>query len=203
MTISRKTRPLTRDTRILRDATLVVIATEGSETERQYFSIFGNKRVQVKVIPSFNGRSAPNHILINLKKFQQEYNLDKKDILCLAIDKDRYPESMLSLVAAESFKADLIFSVSVPSFEVWLSLHFDAPIPETLRTARDFEDHLRNYLGSYNKSNINLGVFVPGVSMAVSRARALDTNPSHRWPEKIGSRVYRIVEKIQSLYGVE
>jgi len=49
---SRRKRPLKRDIKHLRDTRLVVIATEGHCTEKQYFEIFERRssRVQVKIL---------------------------------------------------------------------------------------------------------------------------------------------------------
>jgi len=39
----RKKRPIEREVGVLRDARLIIIATEGEKTEKQYFSIFRPK----------------------------------------------------------------------------------------------------------------------------------------------------------------
>ena len=51
-----------------RDASLIFIACEGEQTERQYFSFncLKNSRVKLIIIPS-DGKSAPSYVLDNLK----------------------------------------------------------------------------------------------------------------------------------------
>jgi len=45
----RKKRPIDRNLEIVGDTRLLIIATEGRKTEKQYFAQFHNRRVQVKV----------------------------------------------------------------------------------------------------------------------------------------------------------
>lgn len=158
---SRRKRPIDRRSRPLphRDARLFVIATEGEETEKQYFSMFGNKRCQVKVIPSEDGRSAPHHILKQLKEYKREYQIGSGDELWLMVDVDRWRPGRLAEVAAEAGRSSFELAVSNPCFEVWLYLHH--------------------------------------VETAIQRARALDDNPTERWPSRTGTHVYRVVEKVK------
>jgi hypothetical protein len=80
----------------LRDAHLIVIATEGGHTEEQYFDIFESKKVQIKVLPTEDGYSAPKHVLQRLANYKKEYQIGKDDQLWLMIDRDRWNESQLS-----------------------------------------------------------------------------------------------------------
>ena len=74
---SRRPRPLDRRIPHLRDTRLVIIATEGECTEKQYFSIFERKstRVQVRVLETTQGMSAPKHVLDRLRRYRREYEL--------------------------------------------------------------------------------------------------------------------------------
>ena len=76
---TRRKRPLDRRTRPEphRDARLFVIATEGEKTEKQYFSLFRNRRCQVKIITSKEGRSAPKYIFEQLKKIQERVSTQR------------------------------------------------------------------------------------------------------------------------------
>lgn len=70
---SRKKRPLDRTVEHVRDCRLIIIAAEGRHTEKQYFSLFHNPRVQVKVLSTEDdGCSAPNHVLARLDVFRNE-----------------------------------------------------------------------------------------------------------------------------------
>ena len=64
----RKTRPLDRDRGVVRDASLIVIASEDEYVVRDYFSRFATRRVQVVVIPTEDGRSAPADVIARLDR---------------------------------------------------------------------------------------------------------------------------------------
>lgn len=196
---SRQKRPLERVIPHKRDTRLVVIATEGSSTEKDYFNIFRkkNSRVQVKVLPTVNGMSAPRHVLHRLKKFRDEFELGTQDALFLVIDKDRWPDAQLAKVASDARKSKFVLAVSCPCFEVWLYLHFDDPTPEMKTiSSREMEQALHSLLNGYNKTNLRTELFEPYVVNAVKRAKKIDILPSDRWPNQIGTRVYLVIEKI-------
>jgi hypothetical protein len=71
-----KKRPIDRTVTHLRDTRLIVIATEGEQTERQYFAMFQNSRVQVRVMPSEGGLSSPEHVLSRLDAYSDEFRLE-------------------------------------------------------------------------------------------------------------------------------
>lgn len=56
---------------------------------------------------------------------------------------------------------------------------------------------LRDVIGQYNPSSINIHDFWGVTEIAIDRAKRLDVNPAERWPNEIGSRVYIIMEKIR------
>ena len=90
-------------------------------------------------------------------------------------------------------------AISNPCFEIWLCLHFGDLLPED-RTCKDFEIRLRNILGSYNKSNLDVLAYTPNVKSAIERSRNLDLNIQESWTSQLGTRVYKLVESIlQSL----
>ncbi|QTA80839.1 RloB domain-containing protein [Desulfonema limicola] len=87
----RKKRPLNRKITHLRDTKLIIIATEGHKTEKQYFKIFKNHRVQVVIIPSKDNRSAPEYILERLNTYSEGYQIGDDDELWLMVDTDLEP----------------------------------------------------------------------------------------------------------------
>ncbi|WP_292044732.1 MULTISPECIES: RloB family protein [unclassified Brevundimonas] len=205
MLTSRKQRPLERDETTLRDATLIVIATEGAKTEVGYFSRFGGSRLKVRVIPAVDNRSSPKDILQNILNFQTEYDLDQDDQLWVVIDRDRWKLDQLKHVARECHAKSIDLAVSNPCFELWLALHLDQELPEmdpgveAHHNAKLLETFLRDTLGSYNKANPDIDKFADGLDRAIVAAKALDIAPADRWPNTIATRVYRLMEKIQQL----
>ena len=195
MAILKKARPLVRKVGTLRDTSLVVIATEGSVTEDIYFRIFGSTRVQVRVIPSSGGFSAPQYIFENLESFKTEYQLGEGDELWVAVDLDRWPAVALSQLAADCQKAGYGLAISNPCFEIWLALHFAEPLPAAL-TASNLTSHLKPLLGGYRKGKFDPAPLIPLVPDAIQRAQALDVKPGDRWPNQATSRVHLIASAI-------
>jgi hypothetical protein len=192
---SRKKRPLNRNIPHLRDTKLIVVATEGKKTEKQYFDIFRNLKVQVQIIPSDNNRSAPEYVLERLDKYKEDYQIADDDELWLMTDVDRWRDRKLAEITRLCNQKGYNLAISNPCFEIWLFLHF-SDIGEEIKNCSAVKILLRTHLGSYNSSNLDIEVFRPYVSKAVERAKHLHTNPNERFPSSIGSHVYKVIEKI-------
>ena len=171
---SRRKRPLDRRQVEHRDSSLIVIATEGSKTEKQYFECFRGARVQVEMLPSEGGRSAPRWVLNRLDRYRREFQIAAQDALWLVIDRDRWEERDLSEVASECLRKDYHLAVSNPCFEVWLYLHLKELDEAVTYDGSILVQLLREELGSFNKSNIQSGRFSDGIDAAIRRAEALD-----------------------------
>lgn len=191
----RKPRPLNRKISHLRDTKLIVIATEGHKTEKQYFKIFENIRVQVVVIPSNDNRSAPEYILDRLNNYSEAYQIGKNDEFWLMVDTDRWGDKKLSEMSQEAFKKNYFLAISNPCFEVWLYLHLGS-ISTNFTECKELKKMLRQKIGSYNPSNLNLDIYKPNILIAIRRAKDISPDDGSRWPASIGTHVYKIVEKI-------
>ncbi len=170
-------------------------AAEGRRTEKQYFEIFNNPKVQVVVIPSEDNRSAPEYILQRLDGYALEYQIGQEDELWLMIDTDRWGERKLSGITKEAGQKGYFMAVSNPCFEVWLYLHLD-DVRTAITACRELKQLLRETIGSYNSSRLDPDVFRDHISEAVQRAKALTPDASERWPASIGTHVYKVVERI-------
>lgn len=91
-----------------RDARLIVIASEGKDTERIYFKAlakeYTNPRVHVHILERSvdeQNNSSPEYVLKQLNNYKSQYELEDDDELWLVVDKDRWTEAMLSRVATE------------------------------------------------------------------------------------------------------
>jgi hypothetical protein len=193
----RKKRPLDRTVDHLRDTRLIVIATEGEQTEKQYFAMLRSSRVQVRVIPGQSGRSSPQHVLERLDAYRDEFQIGRDDELWLMIDVDRWGNAKLSQVCRDASRKGYNLAVSNPCFELWIYLHF-FDLTGTLMECIEYERRIRAHLGSYNKSNLSVDTLRPWVSDAVRRASQA-ANIDHLWPGSAGTDVYRVVEKIAGL----
>lgn len=183
-----------------RSAKLFIIATEDEYAPKQYFGMFGSRKVQIKILETLDGKSAPQYVLDRLDKFKETHGLNEEDELWLLLDVDRWDKpTQLMAVCPEARQKGYQLAISNPCFEIWLSLHFtDLNLKD--KTCEHFEKRIRKILGSYNKCNLDIALYKPKVQDALDRARNLDLNPNAYWPSTLGSHVYKLVESIlQSL----
>ncbi len=88
----RRRRPLDRQAKPVRDASLVVIASEDRYAVRQYFDFFQSTRIQFKVLETQDGKSAPEHVLNRLKEYLDEFEIGEGDLFWLVCDCDHWIE---------------------------------------------------------------------------------------------------------------
>ena len=203
-----------------RDARLIVIASEGKDTERIYFKAlakeYTNPRVHVHILERSvdeQNNSSPEHVLKQLNDYKSQYELEADDELWLVLDKDRWTEAMLSRVATEcSQEVAMHMALSNPCFELWLLLHIEdatSLTPEeqmqwmenrrkSKNAAPFLKVQLRQKMGSYHESSYDALSLIVQVEAAIERARALDKNPNDRWPQTLGTRVYLLAESVMN-----
>lgn len=203
-----------------RDARLVVIASEGKDTERIYFSAlaqeYSNPRVHVHILKRATdeqNNSSPQHVLRQLNDYKEQYALESDDELWLVVDRDRWPEAMLSQVVAECTQnCYMHVALSNPCIELWLLLHL---VDVALLTAEEqqlwlengkkskhadpyLKVQLRKKMGPYHESAYDAQMLIKHVEVAIARARTLDKNPADRWPQTLGTRVYLLAESVMN-----
>ena len=65
-----------------RDTKLFIVATEGKETEKQYFRMFNSTRIKVEILATTeDGNSSPEYVLERLDTFKERYDLTEDDML--------------------------------------------------------------------------------------------------------------------------
>ena len=117
----------------------------------------------------------------------------------MIIDFDKWPLRNLENISEQCLQDRFFLAVSNPCFELWLLLHLREITEDDhkrLNNCDKVEREIRNMLGSYNKSNINTSDFLPHLNDAIDRAKNLDNGPNSRWPNSLGTRVYKVAEKI-------
>lgn len=203
-----------------RDARLIVIASEGKDTERIYFNAlakeYTNPRVHVHILKRCEGEqnnSSPEHVLKQLNDYKGQYELESDDELWLVIDRNRWTDAMLSHVAKECAQDDYLHvALSNPCFELWLLLHLvNATLltpevqqqwMENRRKSKNADSYLkvrlRQEMGSYHEADYDVLMLLEHVEVAIERARLLDRNPIDRWPQTFGTRVYLLVESVMN-----
>lgn len=203
-----------------RDTRLIVIASEGKDTERIYFNALAaeymNPRVHVHILERNDNEinnSSPEHVLKQLNDYKDQYELESDDELWLVVDRDRWTEAMLSQVATECAQDNYMhMALSNPCIELWLLLHLvDVTLlpPEELllwienrRKSKNADPYLkvrlRQEMGSYHESDYDAKMLITHVEVAIARAKALDNNSTDRWPQTFGTRVYLLAERIMN-----
>ena len=203
-----------------RDARLIVIASEGKDTERIYFKAlakeYTNPRVHVHILERSvdeQNNSSPEHVLKQLNDYKNLYDLEADDELWLVVDKDQWKDKMLSRVATEcAFEVSMHMALSNPCFELWLLLHLEDAASltpeeqmlwmENRRKSKNADPYLkvrlRQKMGSYPESSYDVLSWIVHVEDAIERARALDKKPADRWPQTLGTRVYLLAESIMN-----
>lgn len=203
-----------------RDARLIVIASEGKDTERIYFKAlakeYTNPRVHVHILKRSEdekNNSSPEHVLEQLNEYKCQYELEADDELWLVTDKDHWTEAMLSRVATECMQdVSMHMALSNPCFELWLLLHLVDVASLTPEEQRLWMENrrkskssnpylkvlLRQKMGSYHESAYDVLTLIEHVEVAIERARLLDKNPADRWPQTLGTRVYLLAESVMN-----
>lgn len=200
-----------------RDAKSIIIATEGELTERDYFEDLAvderirHPSVKVKVLPTIEGHSAPEHVIRRLDRIRREHRFYEGDLLWLVIDKDSWDDSKLSRVAQLVSQKKYHLADSNPCFELWLLLHHRSLNCYTDSELRDLKENrkakvrssrrrldleLMKICGSYDSSNLKTSDYIPYVDTAVVNAKTEDSKRGDRWLNQIGSRVYKLVQSI-------
>ena len=203
-----------------RDARLIVIASEGRDTERIYFKAlakeYTNPRVHVHILErseAEQNNSSPEHVLKQLNNYKEQYALEDDDELWLVVDKDRWTEAMLSRVATECAQDDYMhMALSNPCIELWLLLHL---VDTTLLTPEEQQQwlenrrkskhadpylkvRLRQEMGAYHEAAYEVQMLIVHVEEAIERAKALDKKTTDRWPQALGTRVYLLAESVMN-----
>lgn len=203
-----------------RDARLIVIASEGKDTERIYFKAlakeYTNPRVHVHILErseNEQNNSSPEHVLKQLNDYKIQYELEADDELWLVVDKDRWTEAMLSRVATEcSQEVAMHMALSNPCFELWLLLHMEDAASLTTEEKKQWMENrrksknadpylkvrLRQKMGSYHESDYDAPALIVHVEEAIARAKDLDNNLTDRWPQTLGTRVYLLAESVMN-----
>jgi len=186
-----------------RDASLILIASEGEVTEKQYFEFAFLRHTGVIIIPipSNDGKSAPHWVIDNLKAEVKRRSLSKeRDHLWMLIDRDRWkPETLLELKNKRCSSLPINIALSNPCFELWLLLHH-IPLPDKPLSCKNeaLVKELRTILREFNKFNLKEEHYMHRLDHAIAEAKKT-TYEDSGFPSNPGTDVYKLVELIQSL----
>lgn len=202
----------------VKSARLVVIAAEGKDTENIYFEAMklelAADNVHVEVLHRGNNESNPATVYNQICKFEKLYNIEQDDELWVVVDRDKWTVKMLSSVALYcSQNSSLKFCLSNPCFELWLLLHLEdvstyskVELEKLVTNKKNtkwgstwLKSRMVQLLGHYKESDYDTSKLLPYIDKAIERAEKLDVNPTDRWPQKIGTRVYLLAKSIMGV----
>jgi hypothetical protein len=176
-----------------------IIATEGECTEEIYFTALKpprNAAIQLRVLPTKKGKSAPKEVLARLRSYDRDAGSGSRDELWLVVDRDTWTKTDLDEVAAAiAVLPKYHLALSNPCFELWLVLHRRDASGQNSGQLRAI---LKAELGAYEKSNYDVEALKPAVDDAIQRAERLDTLPKNPWPQAQGTHVYRLVKRLKA-----
>ncbi len=198
----RKKRPLDRKSKPVRDASLVVIATEDRYAVKQYFDFFESTRIQFRVLETSGSdcKSAPEHVLRRIDEYIKEFEIGDGDTFWVVCDCDHWVEPNhlpnLTHVLQECRKKHIEVALSNPCFDLWLLLHFADFPSENMLTCREVLNRLRAAAGGYDKTKVyNLKIDDEKVRSAVKRAAAKYCS-AEQIPKQLQTAVHRIIESL-------
>ncbi len=197
--LQRKPRPLARDPDTFRDACLFIVACDDTYAPMQYFGFFKIPRIQVRVVPTKDGKSVAKHVLERLL----EYDFEDGDELWMLLDTDHLTKGahLAGFLTAikDARRRGVNVAISNPCFELWLLLHqIDGQEIGELHDAKITEKKLRSVLGQYDKTNLKEEHYpLSSVISACARAKQLDaTATGGDTPQSNVTRVYLLWEAI-------
>jgi len=174
---------------------MIILSTEGTVTEPQYFRGFNNDTTVLHVKVIKNKGSAPDKVLREIQRHLQDQELQKDDEARLVVDKDNWTDAQLTSLFQWSRK-DTRYGLAVSNsmFEYWLLLHFEDG--NGINSPQNCKHRLKRHLPNYDKC-IQMGQVLSGIEDAIRRAERKDTPACTDWPHNTGTTVYRLVKNIQ------
>lgn len=197
---------------------VILIVTEGSQTEPKYFGHFRTrqKNIDIRVVGSRSSAGETDYMSLVRKAidYKNKNGLSKAqgDTIWVVADADvNYnnpnpiadKEAALAKVRKQAQQHDISIALSNPCFELWYLLHFQY----TTAFLKDYEAVkvlLKQNLHDYEKSGDVFHLLLPYISEAVQRAKRLEEyhlQNGAKQPfgikENPATNVYQLVEELQ------
>jgi len=176
-----------------------VIATEGSKTEREYFSHIIKPFSCYADFAGKKDHSAPEQVLASMEDLLEKKKLNDSDQAWLVVDRDDWqPDQLNKLQTWAQGGKNRFVAVSNPKFEYWLLLHFDNG--NRIKSPKDVDNRLKKYLPNYKKDLKDTAKITPdNTKKAIDRIKEKDRThcTDCDWPKTpYFTTVYRLVENI-------
>ena len=205
----RNQRKLERKKNIRRELDRVIIACEGSVTEKNYFKSIFSELIQnhniakTSLIIAKHTATHPKGVLEDLEKALREDN--EFEHKWIVIDRDEHESFSETLDQAKSINVHVAYSN--PSFELWFLLHFK---DYTTPTHRHYLPALLKEHIKYKKnSKTTYHEILPFQELAIKRSKklidkfTLDGRKLNPTTDNPSTTVYRLVELLNGLQKVE
>jgi hypothetical protein len=200
---------------------LFILAYEGEQTEKKYFSVLRNSDLFndsgiIEIIslprPKRVGTD-PLSVKTVLKTAKSEYRFKDTDEFWLIVDRDHWEEkhnhSFDKIVEDCEKEGNMFLALSNPCFEIWIILHFKDPkeISEEEFSGILLNEKVgsKNYVSEYIAKILEQGrgynknppshLMLPKTKIAIERARGLDIS-GEKYPKVVGTHVYKLIEKL-------
>ena len=188
---------------------VIIIASEGKETEKRYFDAL-NKRYRdsnIKMIPRRATRTEPSQVLDDLLNFKDAHseNYPEETPYWLVIDVDGRHKSKIDEIDNEANSHGCHLAESNPCFEIWLLQHFSR-VSQIKGLSGDATaggcsaviQHLRSerFDPSYDKAKYNTSKYIDRLEVAISNAEQDDRVDEEFGSRVVGSRVYKLAQSI-------
>jgi cellulose biosynthesis protein BcsQ len=195
----------------------IIIVAEGEKQEPNYFNAlkdylkitFQDSRIELMITKRPEEKyhhSAPNHLIKLAQEQAKKHECLDYDEIWIVFDKDSWNEAVFD--ALQDWKNQQSYhylAYSNPSFDLWLILHFECQtikkqlepveVRERSRLCKKIHSELKQEYrlsGDYSQYMIKL-------PNAIENAKNLDIAPNNDFPRNICTRVYRLIESLQTL----
>lgn len=208
----RKKRGYQRDTpkELVRDYKLFAIACEGGKREPTYFNLFEyiSRKVTVDIIEDkvsereltqkHETKSAPKWVLDRAIKYVEKEGLTDEDDLWFVMDKDRWTDEQLRMVADYcDIYPNWHIVISNPCFEVWLYFHKKPQIPDSDMTCKA----LKTEVAQLEKGGYSPEKFISHLFDAISNAENADSDKAYFLPNPGETKIYQLGKALIEVIG--
>lgn len=168
---------------------VILIVTEGAQTEPKYFEHFRtrNNNVDIRVVGSRSNAGESDYMSLVRKavEYKNKNQLSKTngDTIWIVADGDvnynnpnpvAEKDKQLQKARKVADAKDIQFVLSNPCFELWFLLHYQYTT-KFLSTYNDVNGLLKKYIRDYEKANDVYGELVEHIEQAIENSRKLET----------------------------
>lgn len=201
--------------------TFFVIASEGRESEPQYFAHVADfintkslgRLIKIEALRREDNASDFRRVLSMLDEYKKKYKLSDKDQLWCLVDADKWPEKNMAEAQQLCKQKQYEFCMTNPCFELWLLLHHldfktldEAAKNDLLKNAKasSSKNHLEQVLGAILKKEFGEGyrkgviskIHLEKIPFALRQAFELELEKNHWTFDAFCTRIHVLLQQI-------